>query len=62
VEVLNEHQDVGSGVGPSDADVVQAAAQARRVTQPVVSIRSVRTRSWVSALRSVPGVALGRAV
>ena len=32
----------------------------RRVTSPVLSMRSVRTRSWVSAERS-PGWALGRA-
>ena len=28
VEVLDEHQDAGSGVGPADADVVEAAAVA----------------------------------
>jgi hypothetical protein len=32
----------------------------RRVTSPVRSVRSVRTRSWVPAARS-PGVAFGRA-
>src|SRR3954453_18412251 len=31
----------------------------RRVTQPVLSILSVRTRSWGSALRSGPGGGLG---
>jgi hypothetical protein len=35
VQVLDEEQDVGSGVGSADADVVQ----------PVWSMRSVRTRS-----------------
>src|SRR4051812_34131803 len=34
----------------------------RRVTQPALSILSWRTRSWMSRARSVPGVALGRAV
>jgi len=29
---------------------------------PVAQTRSVRTRSWVSAVRSVPGLALGLAV
>ena len=29
VEVLNEHQNVGSGVGSSDADVVESAGQAQ---------------------------------
>ena len=34
----------------------------RRVTLPALAILSWRTRSWVSRLRSVLGVALGRAV
>jgi hypothetical protein len=29
VEVVDEHDDVGSGVGSSDADVVKTAAQAQ---------------------------------
>jgi hypothetical protein len=58
VQVLDEEQDAVSGVGAADADVVEFPV-ARRVTSPVLSMRSVRTRSWVSALRS-PGPAFGR--
>jgi len=35
VPVLNEQQDVGSGVGPAGADVVEAAA-VTQVTTPLV--------------------------
>jgi hypothetical protein len=35
VQVLDEHDDVGPGVGPADADVVQTA-----VVTPMVSMRS----------------------
>jgi hypothetical protein len=45
-------------MGAADADVVRLLW--RRVTMPVASIRSARTRSWVSAARS-PGTAFGRA-
>ena len=62
VPVLDEQEDVGSGVGSSDADVVEAASWIdwwRRVTTPESSMRSRRTRSWLGA---VPvGVAFGRA-
>ena len=51
VQVLDEQQDVDSGVGSADTDVVQ----------PALSILSWRSRSWVSRARLVPGVALGRA-
>jgi hypothetical protein len=51
VEVLDEQQDVGSGVGSADADVAQSAAT-RRVTLPVLLTVSWRTRQWVSLLRS----------
>ena len=59
VQVLDQEQDAGPGVGPSDSDVVEAAAVAE-ADKPGWSMRSVRTRSWVSAVRS-PGLALGRA-
>jgi hypothetical protein len=37
VEVLDEHQDAGSGVGPADADVEQlAAVPARTISIPEV--------------------------
>ena len=49
VEVLDEQQDVGSGVGPADADVVEPAAVAQGDACRSLSMRSVRTRSWVSA-------------
>ena len=60
VEVVDEHDDVGPGVGPADADVVEFAGVAEGGL-PSVSTRSVRTRSWVAVPR-LPGVALGRAV
>ncbi len=60
VQVLDEQQDVGSGVVRPMPMWCRRPAR-RRVTQPVESIRSVRTRSWVSRARSAPGVALGRA-
>jgi hypothetical protein len=58
VQVLDQQQDVGCGVGSADADVVQAAAQAQGDAAVLVNV-VVRTRSWVSAVRSVPEVALG---
>jgi hypothetical protein len=59
VQVLDQEQDVGSGVGSADADMVEFSAVAE-VTTPEWSMRSRRTRWWVSADRS-PGAALGRA-
>ena len=59
VEVLGEQDDVGSDVGSPDADVAERSAT-RRVTLPAVSMRSWRTRSWVSRLRSLLGAAFGR--
>ena len=58
VQVLDQEQDVGSGVGSSDA-VCRICPATRRVTQPVLSILSVRTRSWVSVSRLLAGSALG---
>jgi hypothetical protein len=46
VQVLDEQQDVGSGEGPADADVVQRPLT-RGVTQPALPILSVRSPSWV---------------
>jgi hypothetical protein len=60
LEVVDEQPDGGSGVGSADADVVEAAVDPQ-VTLPSVSMRSCRTRSWVSWSRPVAGVALGRA-
>jgi hypothetical protein len=60
LEVLDEQQDRGSGVGSADADVVKAAVDPQG-DLAVVSMRSRRTRSWVSWSRCVVGVALGRA-
>ena len=61
VEVLDEQEDVGSGVGSADADVVEAAGDAQGdgagLCRPVVADAVVGV-----AVRSVPGVALGRAV
>jgi hypothetical protein len=42
VELVDEHDDVGSGVDPPDADVVELAVQ-RKVTVPALSTRSRRT-------------------
>ena len=58
-EVLDQESDVGSGVGPAHSDVVQSAVVAQGQV-PDLSTLSVRTRSWVSALRSLPGAAFGR--
>lgn len=60
VQVLDEQQDMGSGAGPADADVVELAGVAKG-DGAGVSMVLARTRLWVSAVRS-PGVALGRAV
>src|SRR3954466_8576451 len=38
VQVLNEQQDVGSGEGPADADVVQAAVDAQGDTSGLVDL------------------------
>jgi hypothetical protein len=38
VQVLDEEQDVGSGVGPADADVVQAAGHAQRDAAGLVDL------------------------
>ena len=47
VEVLNEDEDVGSGVGSSDADAVELPAVAQG-DFPALSMRSWRSRSCVS--------------
>ena len=49
VQVLDEHQDGGPGVGAADADVVELAAGAEGDVCRLVPMRSVRTRSWASA-------------
>jgi len=59
VQVLDQEQDVGSGVGAADADWCRRPP-VRRLTLPVLEMRSRRTRWWVSLARS-PGTALGRA-
>ena len=50
VQVLHEHQDVGSGVGPADAEVVEPAAVAQGDGATAVSIRA-RIAATPSALR-----------
>ncbi len=59
VQVADEHQD---GVRAFSAPVPMGGVfpLTRRMSLPAGSVRSVRTRSWVSAARS-PGWALGRA-
>jgi hypothetical protein len=44
VQVVDEDQDAGSGVGSADADLVRAPVDAQ-VMEPAWSTRSVRTRS-----------------
>ena len=61
VEVLDQDEDAGSGVGSSDADGVELTAVAQGDLAGLVDLRSWRIRSWVSSVRS-PGVALGRLV
>ena len=60
VQVVDEHEDGGSGV-VRPMPMWWSFPPTRRVSLPSVSTRSVRTRQWVSAARS-PGWALGRAV
>jgi hypothetical protein len=60
VRVLDQEQDVGSGVVRPMPMWWRRPAW-RSVTTPLVSMRSRRTRSWVSAERS-PGAAMGRVV
>jgi hypothetical protein len=59
VEVVDQDEDAGSGVGSADADGVEPAAVSEG-DLAAVSTRSRRRRSWVSPVRS-PGLALGRA-
>ena len=58
VEVLDEQQDGGSGVGSADTDVVEAPLTPR-VTLPSASMRS-RSDAVVGVV-ACGGVALGRA-
>jgi hypothetical protein len=60
VEVLDQQQDVGSGV-VRPMPMWWTRPLTRRVTQPEASMTSWRTRLWLSLLRSADGVALGRA-
>ena len=59
VQVLDEEQDGGAGVDAADADVVEFPAGAQG-DGAAAAMMSLRTRWWVSAVRS-PGTALGRA-
>jgi hypothetical protein len=54
VLVLDQEQDVGSGVGPPDTDLVQTAGQAQGDAAGL-SILSVRTRSCVLAAHTSAG-------
>ena len=58
VEVLDEQDDVGSGVGSSHADVAELAGDAQGDGAGLVDA-VVPDRSWVSASRLGPGRALG---
>jgi hypothetical protein len=59
VVVLDEHQDVGSGVGPADADVVQAAAHAQGDAAGLID--AVGAQPYVGVGGPVgAGAALGR--
>jgi hypothetical protein len=60
LEVVDEHDEVGSGVGSSDAEVMEAAGHAQG-DHAGGSMRSWRTRGWASWSRLVAGRALGRA-
>jgi hypothetical protein len=61
VQVSDEQQDVGSGVGPADADVAQATGDRERDAAGLVDL-VVADAVGVSVLRSLLGVALGRVV
>jgi hypothetical protein len=58
LQVLDEQQDVGSGAGPADADVVQAAAGARADVAGFAD--AVAADALVGAGGPVTGTALGR--
>jgi len=60
VQVLDEHQNAGSGVGSADADVVEAAAVADGELS--VGVDAVGADPVVGAGAAVRGMALGRAV
>lgn len=50
MQVLDEHQDAGSGVGPADADVVEPASVAEgelAVSVDAVSQDQSMTQNWV---------------
>jgi hypothetical protein len=58
--IVDEQEDVGSGVGSPDADVVQQAVDAQGDDAGVVDAVGADP-VWTSPVRSVLEVALGRA-
>jgi len=58
LEVLDEQDGAGSGVGSADADVVRRLL-CHSLTEPALSTRSRRTRSWVTGSVAGPGSAFG---
>ena len=60
MQVLDQEQDTGSGVGAADADVVEPAVVAEGDEPGGVDAVSADAGPRVSAVRS-PGLALGRA-
>jgi hypothetical protein len=61
VEVLDEQDDVGSGVGSADADVAKAAGDAQGDAAGFVDLVAAGA-VVVSVLRSLLAVAFGREV
>ena len=59
VELVDEHDDVGSGVDPPDADVVELAVHAEGDRPGLVD--SVSTHPIVARDVPAPGPVLGRA-
>ncbi len=59
LEVLDEQDDAGSGVAVRPMPMWCSRLLCRRVTEPALSMRSCRIRSWVSGSVAGPGSALG---
>ena len=58
VEVVDEEDDGGSGVGSADADVVESAGDAEGDDSVVIDL-SCRMRWWFSPARSAVGAGFG---
>ena len=59
VQVLDEHQDGGAGMGPADADVVEVSVVAEG--ELAVGVNAVGADPVVTVGGAVAGAALGRA-